>query len=91
MSIVKPEELKEYFDTSKRYFGRSYSKTKQINDRGIVTEDGVDFSVNEYKLIRYLLKNPEFYTSGENSIMYAEGENGYAYVLGYKKGSQLLF
>lgn len=89
MSIVKPEELQKHLDTSKRYFGNAYSEVKGTNDRGIISEEDF-FSINEYKLIRLLLKNPKLYTSCNNSVLHAKGENGYAYVLGKRNNQQLL-
>jgi len=93
MSIAKPDELQKYFDTSKRYFGHAYSKVIDTDDKEIVCGiscDKVSFSVNECKLIRRLLKNPKIYESCENSIIYATGENGFAYVLGKTKNKQLV-
>ena len=89
ISIVKPEELQKYLDTSIRYYGNAYSPVKYTNDRGIVSDKDF-FSINEYKLIRLLLKNPKLYTSYNNSVLHAKGENGYAYVLGKRNNQQLL-
>ena len=89
MSIVNPEELQKYLDTSIRYYGNAYSPVKYTNDRGIVSDKDF-FSINEYKLIRLLLKNPVLYTSCINPVLYAKGENGYAYVLGKRNNQQLI-
>lgn len=96
IELSKKENIDKFFDTSKRYFGNSwYSSVSLINDHGFtyykIGEELTTISLNEYKLIRLLLKNPKIYVSCKNSILKAEGENGYAYVLGYKKGSQLVF
>lgn len=89
MRIVKPEELQKYIDTAIRYYGNEYSSVKCTNDRGIISNKDF-FSINEYKLISLLLKNPKLYTSCNNSVLYAKGENGYAYVLGRRNNQQLL-
>ena len=62
MSIVKLDELQKHLDTFKRYYGNTYSEVRYANDRGIVSNEEF-FSLNEYKLIRLLLKNPILYTS----------------------------
>jgi len=96
IELAKQNEISKYFDTSKRYFGDSwYSSVSLVNSNGLtyykIGEELTSISLNEYKLIRLLLKNPKIYASCKNSILKVEGENGYAYVLGDKKGSQLVF
>lgn len=95
IELAKQEEINKYFDTSKRYFGDSwYSSVSLVNSNGLtyykIFEELTTISLNEYKLIKLLLKNPKIYASCKNSILKVEGENGYAYVLGYKNGGQLI-
>ena len=89
MSIVKPDELQKYLDTSKIYYGNTYSEVRYKNDSGIISNKYI-FSINEYKLIRLLLENPTLYISGINPVLYAKGENGYAYILGKSDEQQLI-
>ena len=90
ITIAEPEELQKHFDTSKRYYGGAYSKVTAYNNREIISSEDF-FSVNEYKLIRLLLKNPELYISSVRPVLYAKGENGSAYVLGRRNNQQFLF
>lgn len=92
---VETDGIQKYFDKSKKIFGNSFSQTTLKNSNGSIfyNSKGVmgTISLTEYKLIKLLLKNPKVYTSCKNSAIYAEGENGFAYVLGNKDGKQFRF
>lgn len=95
VTVAQPDELQKYFDKSEHYFKGWYSPATLTNDRGLVfheTNGTIETILyNEYKLLRLLLKTPKIFAAEKNSILYAESENGYAYVLGKRKGSQLIF
>jgi len=92
--FVEPSEIQKYFDKSKQYFGSWYEQVTSIhNNEFILTTNDTweTINLNEYKLIKLLLENVKIYRSLKNSLVYAEGENGYAYVLGKKNNAQLRF
>ena len=90
---AKEEEIKKYLDNAKKMLGENPSPAYHLfktNDYGTVI--GIEYhkygsgtesiSLEDYKLIRSLLKNIKIYVSKEEPIIHFEGENGYAYVLG---------
>ena len=89
IGIAELEELEKHIDTSKAYFGNAYSKVMSTNDTENISDKDI-FSINEYRLIRLLIKKPKLFTSCNNSVLYAKGENGYAYVLGKRNNKQLI-
>lgn len=83
---VEKETIEEYIETGKRYLGDAIMKVSLSNDRGFIfykniKEETCQISLNEYKLIKLLLKNPIMYSSIRNSVIYFESEKGHAYVL----------
>ena len=96
IELVKEDEISKYFEKGKIYLGDSYyTDVSLVNSNGFVYykifTDLTTISLNEYKLIKLLLKNPKMYAACKSSTLYVEGENGYAYVLGEKSGCQTIF
>lgn len=88
-------EVNKYIDTANHYLGDAMLSTSLTNDHGFVylkkfNEDSETISYNEFRLLELLLKKPTIQASLKNQIIYAEGENGYAYVLTKKNNQQLL-
>lgn len=83
---VEKETIEEYLEKGKRYFGDARMNVSLTDDRGFIfyknlKEEACQISLNEYKLIRLLLKNPIMYASIKNSVLYLESEKGHAYAL----------
>ena len=72
-------------------FGNDSKIVTSIEKEKFILDDETTISINEYRLIKLLLENAKIYLSKKNSIIYAEGDNGYAYVLGKKDRKQLKF
>jgi hypothetical protein len=86
--------MEKYFNKSKQLFGNDFTQTISIHKDKLSLLDNSNLdtiSINEYKLIKMLLEEVKIYKSSENPIIYAEGKNGYAYVLGRKDNKQLKF
>lgn len=89
------EEMNKYMDTANYYMGYARLSISLNDDHGLVCvkkfdQDLETISHNEFRLLRLLLKRPSIHASVQNQIIYAEGENGYAYVLTKKRNQQLL-
>ena len=94
--FVEKNELDKYFVKSNDLFGDAKLSISITAEKSLIyfkklKEDMETISVNEYKLLRLLLKNPEIYASLKNTIIYAESEQGYAYILTKKNREQLIF
>lgn len=90
---VSPEEIYPFFGKTKDLFGYQHKECMLENNETFIlngkeSNEIERISINEYKLIKLLLENAKTYISLKNTIMYAEGDNGYAYVLGKKDGKQ---
>lgn len=90
-ALVEPAEIEKYFNQSKKLFGTDSKIVTSIEKNKFILEDETTISINEYKLIKLLLENAKIYMSEKNPIIYAEGDNGYAYILGKKDRKQLKF
>lgn len=94
IKIATKEEINKYLTKVNNLFGLKKNDVSLINYAGMVIGgfSVIDkININEAKLIQLLLKNPKMYTSKEKPILYAESEQGYAYVLGSKNGKQFKF
>ena len=95
-TLVEPNEINKYLEKSNDLFGNARTSVTLTNDHGLVylkklKEDIETFSLNEFKLLFLLLKDPIIYASLKNTMIYAESEKGYAYILTKKNNMQLLF
>lgn len=91
--LVESSDMKKYFDKSQELFGNNGKKIILNNNiYGYNINNSIDYiSRNEFELISLLLKNPKVFCSEENPVIYAEGELGYAYVLGKKNNKYLKY
>lgn len=90
LNLVDKDEINKYFEKSRKLFGDWQRKIYLKNDRGFVfyrddDENLITFRLNEYRLLKLLLKNPKIYASLKNPLIYAKSEYGHAYILGNKK------
>ena len=84
---VSKEEMDIILNKAKNMYGKSDSEIidSQVfnTDLQILSNSKYEeFSKKECDLIREILVYPNFKISTENPILYAEGKNGYAYILG---------
>lgn len=94
--LAEKNELQKYIDTSIKYFSNSKVEISLNQDKNLIYFEDLNgmmrnISLNEYKLIKLLLKNPKIYASAENTIIHAESEKGFAYVLTRGLGKKLTF
>ena len=94
LNIVVIQHLYNYINGIRNLYGKNSSEVKLINYSGAIISKVCNIdkvSINDYKLIKLLLNNPEIYVSNNNPIIYAKSEKGYAYILGNKNNNKLKF
>ena len=87
---VNEEEMMEILGTFKSQCGKNVTPTNDIefiNDKVVVTtkHNSAEFNKQEFELVAKLLNYPSFNLSDDNSSMYMESTNGYAYIKGKRK------
>lgn len=95
-TLVDKKEINKYFEKSEKLFGDWKTPIYLKDDHGLVfyknlKEDLITITLNEYKLLKLLLKNPKIYASLKNTLIYAESEHGHAYILSKKNREQLIY
>ena len=95
-TLVGKDEINKYFEKSEKLFGNWKSPIYLKNDHGLVfyknlKEELITITLNEYKLLKLLLKSPKIYASLKNTLIYAESEYGHAYILSKKNREQLIY
>lgn len=95
-TLVELNEINKYIERANDLFGCARTSVALTNDKGLVylkklKEDIETLSLNEFRLLFLLLDDPIMYASLKNTMLYAESEKGYAYILTRKNGEQLLF
>ena len=94
LKVTNDQEIYKYFNRANELFGNEKTKISIVNYSGMVIGSCANIdkiNITDAKLMELLLKKPEIYASKENSILYAESEKGYAYILGSKNKKQLRF
>lgn len=84
------DKILKYLDNAKKMLGDNPSLAKHLlktNKYGIIVDfnshlnESHSIFLQDYEMIRLLLKNLKIYISKEEPIIHFQGENGYAYVL----------
>lgn len=86
---VNEDEMMEIIGTFRTLCGNKVTPTNNIdflNGKAIVTtkHNSAEFNQKEFELVAKLLNYPTFNLSDNTSVMYMQGDSGYAYIKGYK-------